>query len=193
MAFTVPSISDLLQQEHTADSFYNFPPGTMEALGNSETGNGSNLGSIGNIFQVTPSTAVKPGYGLSGVNGNDPMSVGAYLSALVNGPGGGSVASGLALYQGRPVGSTGNNAMNSFLGTIGSQGSDALNFVTGGIFGKASPANAGKSDTITSAVVRIAVLVLAIALIILGLAALALKSDPARLAVKAVKNIPVAP
>lgn len=109
----------LLTSESEADSYYGFPAGTLEALGQSETSNGVNLGSIGNIFQVTPATAANPGYGVASVNGNDPFSVGAYLSALINGPGGGSVANGLALYQGRPVGSTGNNAMSAFLTDLG--------------------------------------------------------------------------
>jgi hypothetical protein len=116
----------LLSSEAAADAQFGFPPGTLEALGMSETSQGTNLGTIGNIFQVTPSTAANPGFGLSGVNGNDPFSVGAFLNALVQGPGQGSLANGLALYQGRPIGSTGNTAMSSFLSSLGTMNSGGL-------------------------------------------------------------------
>jgi hypothetical protein len=113
-------LSDLLSGEAAADSYYGFPPGTMAALGASESSQGTNLGSLGNIFQVTPATAAQPGYGLSSVNGNDPMSTGAYLSALFNGPGQGNMASTMSLYQtGYPnPGYTGNPAMAGFLGSL---------------------------------------------------------------------------
>lgn len=184
MSFPVPSPAQLIQQESEADTFYNFPAGTMNALGNSETSNGLNLGSIGNVFQVLPSTAANPGYGLSSVDGNNPMSVGAYLSALINGPGGGSVANGLALYQGRPVGSTGNNAMNQFLSWLGG-GASAL---TGGSTTSSGSSSQAGGSIWTDTALRLLVGVLALVLIGLGLAALALKSDPGQVAAGVAKK-----
>lgn len=182
-----PDNTLLLQQEANADRKYGFPSGTMAALGASESSQGTRLGSLGNIFQVLPSTAANPGYGLSGVNGNDPNSVGAYLSALINGPGGGSVASGLSLYQGRPAGSTGNNAMSSFLAFLagGAPGGQSGGV---GAYAQASgvTGTAGATDGLTGGLLRVLVAVLAIALIALGVAALALKSDPASIAAGAV-------
>lgn len=114
----------LLDDEAGADAYYGFPAGTMAALGTSESSQGANLGSLGNIFQVTPSTAAQPGYGLSGVDGNNPMSAGAYLNALYQGPAGGNMASAMSLYQtGSPnPGYTGNTAMASYLAGLGPAG-----------------------------------------------------------------------
>lgn len=128
--------------EAGADALFGFPPGTLEALGASESSQGTNLGSIGNTFQVLPSTAANPGYGLSSVDGNDPYSVGAYLSALQQGPANGSLAGALSLYQG---GGTPNAAMSSFLSTLpggvpAAPGASAP-------AGASSPASAGASPT----------------------------------------------
>lgn len=182
----------LSQQEAASDTYYGFPAGTLEALGASESSNGLNMGSLGNVFQVLPSTAADPGYGITGVNGNSPQSVGAYLSALINGPGGGSVANGLALYQGRPIGSTGNSAMSSFLASIGANASTGANAGLTGALGALglgpgiNPANLGSNPAATTlaTVLRIAFAILALTLIALGIAALALKSDPGKLAVQ---------
>lgn len=150
----------------------------MAALGASESGNGINLGSLGNVFQVLPSTAANPGYGLSAVDGNDPMSVGAYLSALIKGPGGGSVANGLALYQGRDQGTTGNNAMTAFLNSIGLSGVNGLlGRPTAGQAGSGAPAYSGGAWT--GYALQIGAALLALILIGLGVAAIALKDSPA--------------
>ena len=108
----------LLGDESYADNLYGFPAGTMAALGMSESNQGTNLGSIGNIFQVTPSTAAQPGYGLTSVDGNSPTSVGAYLNALWQKLGGGvaNLPAAIQQYQG---GSAPNAAMSSFLGGLG--------------------------------------------------------------------------
>jgi len=182
MSFPVPSPAQLLQQESAADRYYGFPSGTMATLGTSESSQGTNLGSIGNIFQVTPSTAANPGYGLTSVDGNNPMSVGAYLSALIHGPGGGSVANGLALYQGRPVGSTGNDAMSSFLNWLGGHGMVMPDTGSTGV-------PSASMGAMTALALRLLIAVLALVLIGLGLAALALKSDPGRIAVKAATGV----
>jgi hypothetical protein len=87
----------------------------MAALGASESSQGQNLGSLGNIFQVLPSTAANPGYGLSGVNGNDPFSVAAYVSALLK-KAGGNLQQAIGAYQG---GGAPNTAMASFLTSQG--------------------------------------------------------------------------
>lgn len=124
----------LLTDEAGADAYYGLPSGTLEALGASESGQGRNLGSIGNVFQVVPSTAANPGYGLSSVNGNDPYSVGAYLSALLHGPANGSLPAALSLYQGNGnnPGYTGTNAaMSNFLsGQAGSSASGGSSWDT---------------------------------------------------------------
>lgn len=75
-------------------------PGSLAALAGSESSYGTNLGTIGNVFQVLPSTASSPGYGLSSVNGNDPMSVGAFFSSILYGPAQGNYAQAYAIYQG---------------------------------------------------------------------------------------------
>lgn len=87
----------LLSQEAAADAAFGFAPGTMEAQGQIESGNGTNMGSIGNIFQVVPSTASQPGYGLTSVDGNDPFSVAAYDAALAKVTG--SLGGGLEAYN----------------------------------------------------------------------------------------------
>lgn len=134
----------LLQAEAGADAYYGLPSGTLEALGASESAQGTNLGTIGNIFQVLPSTATNPGYGLSSVNGNDPFSVGAYLSALINGPGGGSVQQGISLYQG---GAAPNQTMSQFLNTLGGSGNSG-GTVTGAAGTPATaPATAGGASS----------------------------------------------
>jgi hypothetical protein len=172
-------MSSLEQQEAAADAFYGFPAGTMGALGMSETTNGQNLGSIGNIFQVLPSTSRQPGYGLSGVNGNDPMSVGAYLSALINGPGGGSVANGLALYQGRPIGSTGNQYMSSFLSGLAGLAGGKQAVTSGTGFSSVGPSSTKNFFGITGDIfLQVLVGLTAIIFIALGVAALVLKTDP---------------
>jgi hypothetical protein len=182
--------SQLLQSEHQADVGYGLPLGTMETLGMSESSQGTNTGSIGNIFQVTPSTASKPGYGLSSVQGNDPNSVAAYLSALIHGPGGGSVANGLALYQGRPIGSTGNTAMSGFVTELNAQMSDALNMVSLGTMGtNRLTGQKGAASNLPGIGLQIAMGLLAIAFIIVGIAALAMKSDPVQAAVKVAKVV----
>lgn len=171
-----PSNSLLLQQEAAADAYYGFPRGTMTALGTSETGNGVDLGSLGTIFQALPSTARDPGYGLSRLDGNDPFSMGGYLSALINGPAKGNVADGLALYQGRPKGSTGNDAMTKFLNDMGLSG---LNGLLGrpmaGSPGSGSPAYTGGWQGYA---LQIGFGLLAVLLIGLGVAAIALKDSP---------------
>lgn len=90
----------LVSEEAGADQLYGFPAGTMQALGETESSNGANAGSIGNIFQIEPATAANPGYGLGPLNGNDPYSAGSYLSALESGPAGGSLSTALAMYHG---------------------------------------------------------------------------------------------
>jgi hypothetical protein len=91
----------LLDDEAGADAQYGFPAGTLEALGATESSQGTNLGSIGNVFQILPSTAAKPGYGLTGpLDGNNAYDAGAYLSALENGPANGSLSAAFAMYQG---------------------------------------------------------------------------------------------
>lgn len=189
----------LIANEAGADQYYGLPTGTLEALGTSESSQGTNTGRLGNIFQVLPSTAADPGYGLSGVNGNDPYSVGAYLRALINGPGGGSVANGLALYQGRPIGSTGNNAMTQFLNGIGAGAGAGVAAGLGGALGPlgtilgASPAatQAGASVTpsLLAIALRVAFVVLAIIMIGLGLAAIALKDSPQGVALSLAKKV----
>lgn len=112
------SLADI---EAAADRVFGFPSGTLNALGVSESGNGANTGTLGNIFQVTPATASNPGYGLSSVNGNDPMSVGAYLSAL-QGANGGNLGAALYQYQGAGVAgnpTTPNSGLSGFLATNG--------------------------------------------------------------------------
>jgi hypothetical protein len=88
----------LLQEEEQSDIDNGLAPGTMEYIGAQESSQGTNLGSIGNIFQVIPSTAENPGYGLSSVDGNDPESVGAYVAALTKADG--SESSALSQYSG---------------------------------------------------------------------------------------------
>lgn len=91
--------ASLLSGEAAADAQYGLPAGTMEYIGTKESSQGSNLGSIGNIFQVVPSTAIQPGYGLLSVDGNDPSSTAAYVAALRN-ANGGSLSAALSQYSG---------------------------------------------------------------------------------------------
>lgn len=83
-----------------ADALYGFPPGTLEALAGTESTYGTNTGTIGNTYQIEPATAANPGYGLGQLDGNNAYDAGAYLSALTNGPGGGDLSTGLAMYHG---------------------------------------------------------------------------------------------
>jgi hypothetical protein len=121
--------ASLLQQEAAADAAYGFPAGTLEALGATESSQGTNLGSIGNVFQILPSTAANPGYGLGQLDGNNPMDAGAYLNALLQGPAGGNLATAFAMYQGgagnpTPYGS--NTPVANFLASLtGSSSSSA--------------------------------------------------------------------
>lgn len=113
--------ASLLQQEAAADAAYGFPAGTLEALGATESSQGTNLGSIGNVFQILPSTAANPGYGLGQLDGNNPMDAGAYLNALLQGPAGGNLATAFAMYQGgagnpTPYGS--NTPVANFLASL---------------------------------------------------------------------------
>lgn len=71
----------------------------MEYIGTKESSQGTNLGTIGNIFQVLPSTAVDPGYGLSYVDGNSASSTAAYVAALEQ-ANGGSLSAALSQYSG---------------------------------------------------------------------------------------------
>lgn len=196
--------SSLSSSEAAADVFYNFPAGLLEALGMSESSNGANTGSLGNVFQVTPSTAADPGYGLSGVNGNSAMSVGAFLSALIQKAG--SVAGGVDLYQDWAAnGGSPNASMSSYLNSIG-QGSivsslttgltntavgtvqavtNPLGWLTDQITGTpATSSTSSGSGNFTGIALQIAVVLLAILFIVIGIAALALKSDPVQAATK---------
>jgi hypothetical protein len=116
----------LLDDEAGADAQYGFPSGTLEALGATESSQGTNLGSIGNVFQILPSTAAKPGYGLGQLDGNNAYDAGAYLSALQNGPANGSLSQAFAMYQGgagnpTPYGS--NTPVAAFLASLTGGGS----------------------------------------------------------------------
>lgn len=183
----------LTQQESAADAYYGFPQGTMQALGMSESSNGTNMGTLGNIFQVVPSTAANPGYGLSGVNGNSPMSVGAYLSALVNKTG--SVAGGINAYQDWAAnGGAPNSIMSQFLSSLG--GSGALGPVaqlTAGadslssLFTSPNSSSGGQIGQWTGIALRVGAVVLALILLALGIAALALKDSPQGVAATVVK------
>jgi hypothetical protein len=115
----------LLDDEAGADAQYGFPSGTLEALGATESSQGTNLGSIGNVFQILPSTAANPGYGLGQLDGNNAYDAGAYLSALQNGPANGSLSQAFAMYQGgagnpTPYGS--NTPVAAFLASLTGSG-----------------------------------------------------------------------
>ena len=128
----------LLQQETAADTLYGFPAGTMAALGTSESSQGTNMGGIGNIFQVVSSTAANPGYGLSSVDGNSATSAGGYLNGIWQSLGGSMSVfpQAISQYQG---GAAPNAAMSSFLASQGmTPASGGASNATGGT--AASPA-----------------------------------------------------
>lgn len=89
----------LRDQSYGADRAYGFPSGTLWNLALTESNAGQNTGKIGNIFQILPTTAANPGYGLGPLDGNNPYDAGAYLSALTA-RSGGDLSSGLAAYHG---------------------------------------------------------------------------------------------
>jgi hypothetical protein len=76
------------------------------------------------VFQILPSTAANPGFGLTGpLDGNNPYDAGAYLNALLTGPANGSLATAFAMYQGGPGNPTpygSNTPVSAFLSSLGS-------------------------------------------------------------------------
>ena len=95
-------LSQLQLDSNDADIQYGLPVGTTFAVAGTESSYGQNVGSIGNIFQVQPSTASNPGFGLGTLDGNNPYDAASYLSAIYNGPANGNVANAIALYQNGP-------------------------------------------------------------------------------------------
>lgn len=213
----VLSLSDLVSEETAADTYYGFPSGTMAALGATESSQGSNLGTIGNIFQITPATSANPGYGLGVLNGNSAMDAGAYLAALFNGPANGSISTALAMYQGGPANPTpygSTTPVASFLSSLGLGGSTSAatvtpasstspqtvaqdsfwNWLFGGqvtspVTGKQITLQGGVLGSSGGVVLRVGVAVLAFVLFAVGIAALALKSDPAKVVQQAVSKV----
>lgn len=94
----LPSLQSLSNQ---ADLNNGLPIGTTYAIAGTESSYGQNLGTIGNIFQVTPATSQS-----YGVNGNDPNSVANYISTqFYNNPssaGYQNIATSYQLYQNGP-------------------------------------------------------------------------------------------
>lgn len=202
---------DLLSEEAAADSYYGFPSGTMAALGATESSQGTNLGTIGNIFQIEPATATSPGYGLSSLNGNSAFDAGAYLSALLTGPANGNLATATAMYQGgpgNPVPYSASSPMGQFLSDLGLGGgtsstgpaNNSVNTLSTpetagqGVGSQPSGSTAGVGAVGTaitqglesallwaaSPFIRVLILLFAIILVTIGLAALALKTEPAQ-------------
>jgi hypothetical protein len=121
-------LATLESEEAQADSDNGLPAGFLERQGTIESGQGSNTGSNGTIFQVSPATASDPGYGLQSVDGNDPESVGAYDQALYQQTGSYSGAAlayneGIGTYQ-QDGGSSATPAYQAFAAAIGGQGNE---------------------------------------------------------------------
>ena len=123
------NLTNLQQQSNAADAAYGLPIGTTYAIAGTESSYGTNLGTIGNIFQVTPDTAQS-----YNVNGNDPYSVANYFSSVLynnpNSPGYGNLATSYQLYQNGPNSSLSKPAQYSatspfaqFLASLGPSGS----------------------------------------------------------------------
>jgi hypothetical protein len=260
----VGAMDTLLADENSADSLYGFPSGTMAALGGAESSQGTNLGTIGNIFQILPSTAANPGYGLPPLDGNSAISAGSYLNALYQGPANGNLATAYGMYQGgagNPTAYPGSGPVGQFLSSLGTDstaagyGSGAGNgagvafggsgSVVGNISGEGgntvsgsgsgsgsslTPAQAGADTTsvlqsiynwltgsgsglvsgaanmallgipnmvggisnkLSSITLRFFIVILAFILIVVGIAALALKSEPSDVVMNAIKKAPV--
>jgi hypothetical protein len=121
-------LATLESEEAQADTDNGLPAGFLERQGTIESGQGSNTGSNGTIFQVSPATAIDPGYGLQSVDGNDPESVGAYDQALYQQTGSYSGAAlayneGIGTYQ-QDGGSSATPAYQAFAAAIGGQGNE---------------------------------------------------------------------
>ena len=178
------------------NDYFNFPAGTLQALAGSETSYGTNLGSVGNVYQITSGTASNPGYGITGMgtgpngslNGNSAYDAGLYLSALQNGPANGNLATALQMYQGAGIGSnpkTPNSIMQQFLDGLSSFGSgataatgggEAIGSLTAAEAANAPVASAGSALSwldnklgISSALLRVFIAILALVLITVGL------------------------
>jgi len=210
------SLSNLINEQQAADNYYGFPSGTLTALGQTESSNGTNLGSIGNVYQILPSTAANPGYGLSSLNGNSSFDAGAYLNALWKGPANGDLATAFAMYQGgagNPTpyasGTPVSNFLNSLTGgtstasttntsgsttpfqsgggtAAGNIGAGILNWLFGG--GGPDPYNAA-SKPAPNWVLRLGVGAIAFVLFSIGVAALALRTEPTKIVQRAVSNV----
>lgn len=126
------NLTNLQQQSNAADAAYGLPIGTTYAIAGTESSYGTNLGTIGNIFQVTPATAQS-----YGVNGNDPNSVANYFSRVLynnpNSPGYGNLATSYQLYQNGPSSSlstppqySATSPFAQFLASLGPSGTASL-------------------------------------------------------------------
>ena len=103
------------------DAAFKYPLGTMSSLMRVESDGKVNArntesGAIG-PFQVLPSTAADPGYGLKAGDPYDPMFSAAYLDKMRQ-LSGGSLAGGLAKYNAGPVGNPNNPETRKYVPNV---------------------------------------------------------------------------